>query len=571
MKSFVIRPGCKTLRRKLQEEGLPILAARVLSARDIAARQDIVPPLAALPHPDILPGMQILTGILADAVAGRQHIRVIGDYDADGMCATALTVICLRRLGATVDWRIPDRIKHGYGLNAEIAEEAANDKVKVLLTVDNGVSAADAVQRAKDLNMRVCVTDHHQPPDVLPPADCIVNPKLNGDDAPGANLAGVGVAFYAMASLRRKLQSDLKMTEFLDLVALGTIADCMPMDSVNRTLTGGGLARLRAGHGRKGFAAILAGSPRSMSDLTCRDISHLIAPRINAAGRISAAGGINADKKLNNADIAVKCLLADEYQDALQAAAQLSDLNQQRKEIVEKIMRQISEDMEQQGLRSERSAVVVSDEKWQPGVAGIIAGKLAERYHCPAMVFTFVQPPAGEQSCEGKWRGSGRAPAGWDLHQLLTDTAKRCKSEEWKFGGHRQAVGVSVPEVSEFARAFEECCRQAPKSEEPQWQVDEMPDAKDITPDAVLCLESMIWGEQFAYPRFAGEFTVSSQKLFGRDQQHLRMRLRGEGLDLPAIAFNRCQEVDKTTQAVFTLTQDNYTGQTMAVVEAVMN
>lgn len=535
--SIIVRRGCDSVRRKLCEEGLPPLAARVLSARNIAARQDIVPPLSTLPPPEILPQIDKLCDILADAIRNHKKIWVVGDYDADGMCATALAVESLRQLGAETAWRIPERTRHGYGLHEDIAEEAAADNAAVLLTVDNGVAAGDAVARAKSLGMKVCITDHHLLPSTLPDADCIVNPQLGGSDSPGVNLAGVGVAFYAMAALRKHLDSPLKMAPFLDLVAVGTVADCVPMDTLNRTLVGGGLAQIRHRGGRPGIAALAAAAKMNSATCTCRDISHAIAPRINAAGR------------LDNSETAVQCLLADNMKEARRTAAKLSAFNVKRKEIVERIMAQTA------APPPTAAAVVVSDSEWPAGVIGIVAGRLADLYGRPTVVFARVN---------GEWRGSGRTPPGRDLYRLVADAAKN--ATVLKFGGHRRAVGITVHEVAPFARAFEECCRAAP-ADAPQWQVDETPPQNEITTTALECLDEMVWGEEFSRPLFAGTFAVSEVKPIG--QSHIKMRLRGDGLNLPALAFYR-REIGDTTTAIFSLTKDLYTGNPAAIIESII-
>lgn len=546
MTAVSVRRGSDSLRRKLRAEGVPPLAARVLSARDIAGREDIVPPLAALPPPDILPDINKFCDILAAAVRRDEHIRVVGDYDADGMCATALAAESLRRLGAKISWRIPDRVRHGYGLHTEIAEEAAADGVSVLLTVDNGVSAADAVARAKTLGICVCITDHHLPPPHPPEADCIVNPQLAKAGSAAAtqmaNLAGVGVAFYAMAALRKHLGAALEMNPFLDLVATGCIADCMPMDATNRALVGGGLARLRRGLARKGLTALLAQGRARAAEITCRDISHSVAPRINAAGR------------LGDTATAMRCLLAQDDKEAAKAAAALSALNEKRKKIVDGVMRQIA------APPPDAAAIVAADSEWPSGVTGIVAGKLAEQYGIPAIVF------AREN---GLWRGSGRAPPGRNLHSLVAAAAENAPLV--RFGGHSRAVGVSAEEVPPFARAFAECCRRDSSAAEnaPRWRVDETPPQDEIAPAAVGWLDKMVWGDRFPRPLFAGEFSVSDIRPLGRGREHLRMRLRGGGLQLDALAFFR-RDIGAKTAAVFSLARDSFTGGAVAIIEDIL-
>ncbi|MBE8158080.1 MAG: hypothetical protein HAW59_01640 [Betaproteobacteria bacterium] len=534
-----VRLGDEPLRQKLIAEGVPPLAARVLAARNISGRGDIAPKLAELPPPDFLPDIEKFCDLTAAAIGGQKKICVVGDYDADGMCATALAVECLRAMDADVVWRIPDRIRHGYGLHAQIVEEAAADGAALLLTVDNGVSANTAAARAKALGMTVCVTDHHLPPSELPAADCIVNPQL-AKTAEGKNLSGVGVAFYAMAALRRRLGANIKMENFLDLVALGTIADCMPMDKLNRTLVGGGLARLRAAP-RPGIAALAAEAGRSMKNTGCRDVSHFFAPRINAAGRFCRA------------EIAVECLLAKTGEAARKPAAEMATLNKDRKKMVAEIMR------ETEAMNISPPAAVLFDKNWTPGVLGIVAGNVAETHGCPAVVFC---------RCGDMWRGSGRAPAGWDLYALARAAAAQCgENAVPRFGGHRRAIGVSVRDeesLKAFAAAFTEECRHTVLQDSYCWEVDDLPPPEEVTAESVGYLEKIVWGEEFPRPLFVGDFKISEQR--GLNGGHVRMRLGGGGWALPAIAFNR-ESVGDSERAIFSLSVDKYTGKAAAIVE----
>ena len=538
---FTVRPGDESLRQKLLADGLPPLAARVLAARKISGSEDIAPGLAVLPPPDFLPEIENFCGLLAAAVKQRQPICVVGDYDADGMCATALAVECLREMNAEVSWRIPDRLRHGYGLHEQIAEEAAAAGAKVLLTVDNGVSANAAVARAKALGMTVCITDHHLPPEELPAADCIVNPML-ANPAAGKNLSGVGVAFYALAALRRRLDAPVKMNRFLDLVAVGTIADCMPMDKLNRILVGGGLAQLRAAR-RPGTAALAAEAGRGMEEINCRDVSHFFAPRINAAGRFGRA------------ELAVECLLAKDTPAARKTASVMAELNLKRKEEVASILQETGE------MEIAPPAAVLFGEHWRPGVLGIVAGNIADLYECPAVIFCL---------CGDFWRGSGRAPPGWDLHALAAAAAARCKNDSVpRFGGHRRAIGVSVCKTAAdaFAAAFTEECRLAAPHTAHCREIDALPPPAEITPGAVDYLEQIVWGEEFPRPLFAGDFKISGQRKLNGG--HMRARLTGGGWALPAFAFNR-ESLDNAGCAVFSLSKDRYTGEAAAVIETVL-
>ena len=535
MSNIAVHRTCETLRNQLCDEGLPPLVARILSARNINTAADAAPPLATLPPPQFLPDIEKICDILADTIKNQCKICVIGDYDADGICATALATQCLEAMGATVIWKIPGRVRHGYGLHPEIVDQAAAADAAVLLTVDNGISANIAVQHAKSCNMTVCVTDHHLPPKTLPPADCIVNPQLANNNI-GVNLAGVGVAFYVLAALRRRFSIPFRMSQFLDLVAVGTVADCVPMDVINRTLVGAGIEQLNTG-ARLGLSALTIAAGRRVN---CRTISHFIAPRINAAGRF------------DRADLAVECMLAVNRKIANKKSAALFQLNEKRKTLVDKIMTEID------SLPPQPAAIVLADKSWLPGVAGIIAGKLAEKYHCPTIIFTH---------CNNVWRGSGRTPPEYNLHELVA-IAARDITTVLGFGGHRRAIGITVQEVAPFKNAFYAVCEQTDIEDLPLWQVDKIPPMSEITPQAVTYLENMVWGESFVRPLFVGDFNISDIRPMG--QTHLRMRINGDGLDLPAIAFNR-QSLGNRAEAVFSLTTDYYTHQITAVIESVIS
>ncbi len=533
-----VRCGDDALRKKLQDEGLPPLAARVLAARDISGRGDIVPPLAELPPPEFLPDIEKFCELLAAAVQKRQKICVVGDYDADGMCAAALATECLRGMSADVAWRIPKRMQHGYGLHSEIVRSAEARGAKLLITVDNGVSAHDAVVCAKSLGMTVCITDHHLPSDELPPADCIVNPHL-GKNGEGKNLSGAGVAFYAMAALRRKLGAPFKMNRVLDLAALGGIADCMPMDKLNRTLIGGGLAHLRAAR-RPGPAALAMEAKIRPARISCRDISHTIAPRINAAGRF------------DRAELAVEALLTEDHRAAHKMALQMNTLNRKRKETVDDIMRQTA------AMKPGPPAAVVYDKEWPHGVLGIVAGRLADLHQCPALVFS---------QWNGLWRGSGRAPDGWDLHALVSAAAQNCGDGAADFGGHKRAVGLSVGDVEQFSAAFtEECAKTAPDGAR-RWEVDELPPPEEVTPESVECLDTFVWGESFPRPLFAGDFSISEVRPLNNGTW--KLKLTGGGWSLPAITFGREPKTEDVF-AIFSLCKDHFTGRASAVVEEML-
>ena len=536
-----VRRGCEDMRQKLCATGFSPLVARVMAARDITDDKDAAPPLRNLPPPDFLPDINRLCDLLAEAIAAQHRICVVGDYDADGMSATALAVDCLQQLGAVVSWTIPDRQQHGYGLHSDIVEREAAANTKVLLTVDNGISAVQAVARAKELGLIVCITDHHLPDKKsLPPADCIVNPQLS-DNTAGKCLAGVGVIFYVMAALRRHLGKELDLRCYLDLVALGTVADCVPLNTINRALVSGGLAQMRQGKGRPGLMMLANCLRGRIKNITCRDLAFRLAPRINAAGRF------------NEAEQGVLCLLAKEPSEARQLAAKLDRFNSRRIDL----MKNLLQAAQAQITDSLSPGLVVADKDWPCGMLGLLAGQLCDMHNRPTLVF-------GWQN--GAWRGSGRAPKGWHLHKLIStlDTA----GNTLRFGGHAGAVGLTVADVDIFTAAFMRACDAAAvNQDEALWVVDAMPPVEEITPAAVEELNSMVWGMGFPSPQFADNFWVAEQRPLNGG--HLRLVLFNDTFRLPAIYYNNTVIKDSVT-AVLSLTNDPYTSKVSGIVEAIL-
>jgi single-stranded-DNA-specific exonuclease len=499
--------------------------------------------LQTLPTPDFLPNIERFCDLMSTAVKNKQPICVVGDYDADGMSATALAVKCLQRMNATVSWTIPERQTHGYGLHPAIVESEAANGSQILLTVDNGINANRAIARAKELGLTVCVTDHHLPGDELPPADCLVNPRL-GENHAGQNLAGVGVAFYAMAALRRHLGFDFDMSSYLDLVALGTVADCVKLDAINRALVGGGLARLRTGQVSPPLAALSVYTRSPRHDINCRDISFRLAPRLNAAGRFDKAA------------LGVRFLLANDMTQARRLAAQLDTLNNRRIALMSNTMAEAS------ALLDEHlpAGIVVARDNWLPGVLGLIAGQLCEKHHRPALAFS---------PHEGYWRGSGRAPKGWQLHNLIKKIATEGGVIPGRFGGHAEAVGVTVENIEKFADVFTRACEEEEmNSRASAWDVDAVPPPEEVTMQAVSDLQKLVWGEGFPPPRFAGEFDISQQRPLKGG--HLQLQLQQGNWRLPAICFNRTQLVGNKIAMVFSLVNDRYTSQVSGIIEIIL-
>ena len=521
--ALTTRPADESRAAKLRDEGVAPLLARVLSAREnVRCKADIAPALQNLPAPMDLPGMPNLARALADAMECEESVCVVGDYDADGVTAAALAFSALKKMGAKATWLIPER-PEGYGLSPALAERAAEQDAQVLLTVDNGASAAAGARRARELGMTVCVTDHHLPPpegeSEAPPAHCNVNPKASALPWPAPNLAGVGVAFYAMAALRAELSSRGKLpsppnlAEFLDLVALGSIADCVPMDAVNRSLTAQGLARIRAGRCRPGLLSLLAAAGKPRERLNSRDVAHVLAPRVNAAGR------------LNNVAAAMRCMLAESRSEAFSAAARLEELNSRRG----RLQRAAADEAASRVSDPPPDGIVLHDAEWHPGVAGIVAARLGDVFARPAIVF------AGGDA-DGRLKGSGRTVNGFNLHAALSGIRAE-RPGLFEFGGHASAVGVRLrlEDLAEFAGLFSRACAAADAGGERALEVDEPPRPGEITLRAASQINRVAWGEAFPPPKFAGEFAVLSERVLRGG--HVQLLLECDGRRLPAVRF----------------------------------
>ncbi len=417
-------------------QGTHPLLAKLYAARGVVSKSEIETSLGGIIPPEQLTNCAEMAKLLADAIADNQKILVIGDYDADGATATAVAVKGLTSMGAHVDFLVPNRFEYGYGLTPEIVALAATFQPDILITVDNGIASVDGVAAANLLGLRVLITDHHLPGDATPQAACIVNPNQHGCTFPSKNLAGVGVMFYVLLALRAELRkrgafehkSEPNLTELLDLVALGTVADLVKLDANNRTLVEQGLRRIRAGAGCAGISALLNIAGKSAEKVTAQDFGFAVGPRLNAAGR------------LDDMRLGIACLLAETETDAMQKAQTLHELNMER--------RNIEADMQDSALISlenidiaENYSLSIYNADYHQGVIGILASRLKEKYHRP----TFVFANAGEAEDENKVvKGSGRSIANFHLRDALDLITKRHPQLIIKFGGHAMAAGCTI-------------------------------------------------------------------------------------------------------------------------------
>jgi len=505
----------------------PVLR-RIYAARGVVSGEDLELGLERMLPVGSLDGVEEGAALLARHMAGGSHILVIGDFDADGATASALVVRTLRRFGhAAAGYLVPDRFRFGYGLTPEIVALAAERKPALIVTVDNGVSSLEGVEAARARGIEVLVTDHHLPGPVLPAATAIVNPNLPGARFGSRALAGVGVAFYLLLALGRRLGAPAALTaELLDLVALGTIADVVPLDRNNRVLVEAGLKRIRAGRCVAGIAALVAVAGRRLADVGTTELGFFVGPRLNAAGR------------LEDMSIGIECLLTDDPERARELALKLDRLNSERRSIETRMQQEalaiVSRlHLEEPGARLP-AALSLFDAEWHPGVVGLVAARVKEEVHRPVIAFA---PADG-----GLARGSARSVAGIHVRDALEAVATRNPGLIDKFGGHAMAAGLTLPvaRLREFGHAF--------AAEVERRAVPGLLDGVLLT-DGPLAPAQMTlelaerlraagpWGSGFPEPTFDGEFTVVESRVLG--ERHLKLWVRAEPKATPqeAIAF----------------------------------
>jgi len=537
----------------------PVLR-RVYAAREVRDARQLECTLARLHAVDSLGGMPAALDLLAGAMERGERILIIGDFDADGATSSALAVRALRAMGhADVDYLVPNRFQYGYGLTPEIVALAAERRPKLLVTVDNGVSSLAGVAAARQQGMRVLITDHHLPGAELPAADALVNPNLPGDDFPSKSLAGVGVIFYVMLALRARLRgegwferrgiAEPNMAELLDLVALGTVADVVPLDHNNRILVDQGIRRIRAGRCCPGILALLEDAGREPGRLVAADLGFAVGPRLNAAGR------------LEDMSLGIECLLTDDLTQARKLARELGELNRQRREIEGQMREEALQVLD--GLAGDRlpPGICLMDTHWHQGVIGILAGRIKERFHRPVIVFA----PGGE----GELKGSARSIPGLHIRDLLDKIAARQPDLIRKFGGHAMAAGLSL-DYDKFER-FRDAFAQAVAEEvTPETLEGVLLSDGELQPSeldlavAEALREGGPWGQGFPEPMFDGVFEVVQSRIVG--ERHLKLALRHPQSSawVDGIAFNALEqgwgEVPEAVRLVYRLDVNEYRG-----------
>ena len=497
----------------------PPLLRRLHAARGSDART-AMPRLADLLPFDGLEGIDAAVELLRHAIACDAHVVVVGDFDCDGATACAVGVRGLRMLGAKhVSHAVPNRIVHGYGLTAGLVDELAALQPDLLVTVDHGIACHAGIQAAKVRGWQVLVTDHHLPGPTLPPADAIVNPNQPGDGFASKALAGVGVMFYLLLALRARLGVQADLAALLDLVAVGTVADMVPMDANNRALVGAGLRRLRAGQGCVGLRALVEVSGRRDATLSTADIGFAIGPRINAAGRLEDMG------------IGIECLLTDDAMQARELAAILHGINDERRAL-QADMQDVAE-AKLDGIDAAHAACLF-DPDWHPGVVGLVASKVKERLHRPAIAFAPAEPDSDVL------RGSARSITGFHIRDALALVDARHPGLIPRFGGHAMAAGLSL--ARDAFPAFRDAFVQVAL----EWLSQEMLtdalhsdgelDAADFAIDTAIALrDGGHWGQGYPEPLFDGEFAVLAWRIVG--ERHLKLELGIGSKRLNAIHF----------------------------------
>ena len=489
--------------------------------------------LANLLPPDSLKGLQRAVNLLAAALQSQHKVLIVGDYDCDGATSTALLMRALTDFGVErLDYLVPNRFEYGYGLTPEIVEVAAQKQPQLLVTVDNGIASIEGVCRAKELGMQVLITDHHLPGKSLPEADAIVNPNQPGDMFPSKVLAGVGVAFYVLLALRKHLRgqdwftkTDINLAQYLDLIALGTVADVVPLDFNNRILVEQGLRRIRSGHCVRGISALLRLANRSSLPVTSNDLAFAVGPRINAAGR------------MDDMSLGIECLLTNSSDQAALTAEALDGFNRQRRKVEDEMKDQSLAALHRLKLQAGKlpAALCLYDQAWHQGVIGILAARIRERAHRPVIAFA--------NESDNTLKGSARSIPGLHIRDALDQVATLYPGLISKFGGHAMAAGLSLPKenLTEFEVAFSE-------------QVlvllgGDLPDASLLSDGEIAADEINLdtaellrlagpWGQHFPEPRFEGEFGVINQRLLGGKHLKLLLSATPEGRSFDAIYFN---------------------------------
>ncbi|MFN4316867.1 single-stranded-DNA-specific exonuclease RecJ [Acinetobacter parvus] len=551
------------LTRPEQFQGVPTFIAEILARRGVQSQQELELKLKHLLPPD-LKGLDQAVELIDQAIDQKKQIVIIGDYDADGATSTALMILVLKEMGANVEYLVPDRFKYGYGLTPKIAELAQQTyQPDLLITVDNGISSHAGVETAQALGMQVIITDHHLTTKPTPSAEAVVNPNQLGCDFPSKALAGVGVAFYVLAKLAsyrsQQGKSTSKVTQYLDLVALGTYADVASLDYNNRILVDAGLKRIQQYQCRAGILALLDIAKRDAATLKAQDLGFVLGPRINAAGRMESMR------------IGIECLLAPDMANAYPIAQQLNQLNIERRQVEGAMKQQALSALQHIQLETEHlpAALVMFDEQWHQGVIGIVAGRLKEQFHRPSLVFA-----PDEDGIHIK--GSARSIEGIHIRDTIEQVAERYPHLVSHFGGHAAAAGLTLNKAhfEEFRQIFTQYIAEM---DQELFQATLWTDG--ILPDMAVSLSTLDqieqlgpWGQKFPLPQFEGSFKVIDYRWL--KDQHLKLKLALGQQVVDAIAFNAADRFEFNpmlgyVDLVYTLERNVFNGITSLQLQVV--
>jgi len=543
----------KTLYESYSED-IPAFLKNIYAARSITESQ------LALSLPGLLKPnfdqLDVALSLLERAITENRRILIVGDFDADGATASAVAIKALRMMGAKfVDFLVPNRFEHGYGLSPEIVNEAKKEKEPdLIITVDNGISSIEGASLAKSLGIDVIITDHHLPPNILPDANAIINPNLEGCKFPSKNLAGVGACFYLFSALKTHLEglnyfeknktSVPDLRQLLDLVALGTVADVVRLDQHNRILISEGLKRIRQKRCSKGILAILGLTKRPIESLQASDLGFSVAPRINAAGRLS--------------DISqgISCLLSEDINDARRYAANLEKFNKERREEQSRMQDEALAIVAEQSIDESPFAISLYDESWHEGIVGIVAGKLKEDYQCPCAVF----------AKSGKLlKGSIRSISDVHIKDLLDLIDRENPTLIGKFGGHAMAAGLTInPEnFEEFKEAFTGAITDHLEGKKPiiELLTDGKLDASEMTlNNAELLRQASPWGQGFEEPIFYGDFELLEQRIVGEKHLKCTLKLVDNSSIFEGIAFFQEKLETKKVRVAYKLNVNSFRG-----------
>jgi single-stranded-DNA-specific exonuclease len=514
----------------------PVLK-RIFAARNVRSPAELDYSLQGLLPYNLLRGIEQAVTLLAETIKSNKRLLVIADFDADGATSCALAMRGLGLMGATdVHYLVPNRFEFGYGLSPEIVQVAARYQPDVLVTVDNGISSIEGVTLARSLNMDVLITDHHLPGNQMPDANAIVNPNQPEDQFPSKNLAGVGVMFYVLIALRSYLRelgwfrmknlAEPNLAELLDLVALGTVADVVPLDHNNRILVAQGLSRIRAGKCCNGIRELLRAANRPLRNISAQELSFTVAPRLNAAGR------------LTDMSLGIECLLADDEPGARDMAIQLDKLNRERREIQAEMHAQALTDMTglyPDTIESLPAGICLFNKDWHQGVIGVLASKIKDKLHRPVIAFALDR--------NGFIKGSARSVKGVHIRDVLDTIASQQPQLIDKFGGHAMAAGLTLREENFelFRELFTQVVRQFLDEEnlDGSFHSDGELSTEYLNFDLAECIQAAgPWGQGFPEPVFDGRFEIVTSKIVGEHHLKLQLKLPDNNKILEAIAFN---------------------------------